>query len=184
MFGVVLVRVGVKTYNFCGGLLGPFLSRSSPPLFYAYQQPCRHAGGGGRPGGKPSFNWKERSALKLDNFGSRNEFKIKPFGSYDEIKPFYDENAGDVTIDLNKVASFDDETLFPPNVDDEIGNLFKGDSNTRKILQISSLYGSTKPYGLLERKVDEKKLAKKLTHLKPDGRKKKRIARTVPSVHQ
>jgi len=171
----------VQAQNFCkSGLIAPFLSPSPHNRFiFGYQQPCRHAGGGGRPGGKPAFNWKQRRSLKLDNIGNSKEFKIKPFGSYDEIKPFYDENAGDVTIDLNKVASFDDETLFPPNVEDETGNLFKGDSNTRKILQISNLYGSKKPYGLLERKLDEKKLAKKLTHRRPDGgrRKKKSLLR-------
>lgn len=144
------------------GLIAPFISRSVVPLL---SQPCRYAGGGGRPGGKPTFNWKERRALNLDVLSKRKEFKVKPFGNFDELKPFFDEKVGDMTIDLKKVESFDDTTYFPQNLDEmDSDNLFKGENNTRKVMQMSLLFGSKKPYGMFTKPIDQKKLAKRLKY--------------------
>jgi len=155
------MRLYLPSLGWPSVIVGKTANRGSAASLLLHHQQCRHAGGGGRPGGKPTFNWKERKALKLDELASRKEFKIKPFGDFDDLKPFFDEKVGDVTIDLRSVDSFDDESLFPKqSLDDENDPkaAFKGENNTRKVVQISSLFGSKKTFGFYERPVDEKKL--------------------------
>ena len=40
----------------------------------------RHAGGGGRPGGRPAFNWKEKKQLGIGTTQLLKPWKDTPFG--------------------------------------------------------------------------------------------------------
>ena len=68
----------------------------------------RYAGGGGRPGGRPTFNWKEKKQLGLD------ATKIKPFklnpqmGYWDDIKDHFNP-ARDKMIDLTNLETFKED---------------------------------------------------------------------------
>jgi len=106
----------------------------------------RNAGGGGRPGGKPALNWKERMALRLSAKNQRKEFRVKPMGNFDDdLAPFFDSARGDVMVDVSKMDFF--ELKAQP---EEV--LGEGVSNTRKVIDIRKLFGSSKPFGSLPRK--------------------------------
>ena len=49
------------------------LSLYIPSIYQQY----RYAGGGGRPGGRPTFNWKQRKLLGLDDLRNQREMRIK-----------------------------------------------------------------------------------------------------------
>ena len=73
----------------------------------------RFAGGGGRPGGRPTFSWKERRDLQLRERGEKLKvFKLKDFGDFDDIKGFMDESRGDVIIDITDLEEFDFQSLM------------------------------------------------------------------------
>ena len=75
------------------------------------QQPSlvRCAGGGGRPGGKPTFNWKERMELRLARKGAKKikPFKMRPSGDWDDIAPYFDESKGHIMINITDLDSFE-----------------------------------------------------------------------------
>ena len=64
------------------------LSLYIPSIYQQY----RYAGGGGRPGGRPTFNWKQRKLLGLDDLRNQREMRIKFAGDFNDLKPFMDTN--------------------------------------------------------------------------------------------
>ena len=114
----------------------------------------RFAGGGGRPGGKPTFSWKERRDLQLREKGEKLKvFKLKDFGDFDDIKGFMDESRGDVIIDITDLEDFDFESLMgTPEEQAAIKAKASQDENSRKQIIPSRLFGSAKPTGNILKK--------------------------------
>ncbi len=99
----------------------------------------RYAGGGGRPGGKPTFNWKQKKALGLDK-PKLKPFKIRPeISLFDDIAPYFDPSRGDLIVPIG------DNFREPPypykNVEEIVDN--------QKKIKISRLFGSNKPSGMI-----------------------------------
>lgn len=102
----------------------------------------RFAGGGGRPGGRPAFTWKEKKQLQLD--GKR----LKPMrvnadvGLFEDIEPYFNPARGDKIIDITNMEKFEED---PPT------SYLRGDEkpNGRTKIQVSRLFGSMKPFGAL-----------------------------------
>jgi len=69
--------------------LSPSISILSLYVPCIYQQ-YRYAGGGGRPGGKPTFNWKQRKLLGLDELKDQKDMRVKFAGDFNDLKPFMD----------------------------------------------------------------------------------------------
>lgn len=109
-------------------------------------QTVRHAGGGGRPGKKPTFNWKEKKILGLDKPRMKS-FKeaLKPSGDFEDIEPFFDEKSGDMMIDITNLENF--EPPVPGTLEEQF--------NDKKKVRISTLFGSKKPSGMIEYKKKE-----------------------------
>lgn len=105
--------------------------------------------GGGRPGGRPAFNWKEKKLLQLNQ--EKVVPKFLPTGyiySEQEFNQMVDTSRGDVAYNLSTMADFEDgEVTVPYN---------------KKKVQVSSLFGSHKSYGLLDEHSHIKKLNRKL----------------------
>ena len=113
----------------------------------------RHGGGGGgRPGGKPTFNWKQRKILGLDGAKALKPYKFKPtFQLFSDLEPYFDPKK-DVIIDITDLETFEEPQELLDRVakdDSETENKYEGENNTRKQVQITSLFGSAKPFGLL-----------------------------------
>jgi len=102
----------------------------------------RFAGGGGRPGGRPAFTWKEKKQLGLD--GKR----LKPMrvnadvGLFEEIEPYFNPARGDKIVDITNLEVFEEN---PP------ASYLRGEEkpNGRTKIQVNRLFGSTKPFGTL-----------------------------------
>ena len=102
--------------------------------------------------------------LRLDYKKRRKEFKLRPFGEYEELTDFIVPERGDEMIAHN--ASFEEPTRKP--------------LDKYKVLNIASLYGSTKPFGLLK---EEEKPRKNGRHYeKRDGVKVRRPSPITESV--
>jgi len=87
----------------------------------------RFAGGGGRPGAKPTFNWKERRELGLPE-PRHHLAKLPVRGTYDDIEEMADE---ETFIDV---------------LAQEDGFSFGGDTlpNDKKVIEPSMLFGPSK----------------------------------------
>jgi hypothetical protein len=108
-------------------------------------------GGGGRPGGKPAFNWKEKKALNLTNV--RKPVGMPLSGNFKMIEKYFDVNQGDFKITLSGNApSVGNMTL------DRLSQQLNM-SSTKKV-NINRLFGSNKPYGELKREVTKKPFTK------------------------
>ena len=111
----------------------------------------RHRGGG-RPGGRPTFNWKEKRELeRLDaeyraNNHEFDEFKFKKMGGdgTDLIKAL-DPSRGDMLIDLNTVTEFD-STVYA----NKLKSVTYYDTS-RKQVDVKRLFGSSKPTGFVQK---------------------------------
>lgn len=95
----------------------------------------RHGGGGGRPGGKPTLNFKEKRILGVDKPYQR--LKFRPTGQWSELEPFFDPSRGDFIIPLDGLEEY---------TEPDASYFFK---NNRKMIQPSLLFGSNKSTGLL-----------------------------------
>jgi len=115
-----------------------------PQSFQALVQQIRHAGGGGRPGGKPTLNWRQKQQLRLTT--KENKTKLRTFGggNLSEIEHLLGKDWMKKAVDLSKVTEFKSPVI---NVGDR-----DGENNSRKQIQSASLFGSNKPFGLLEAK--------------------------------
>lgn len=108
-------------------------------------------GGGGRPGGKPTFNWKEKKILNLTHV--RKPVKMPLSGNFKMIEKHFDVNHGDFKITLSGNA---------PNV----GNMTLEKLSTQlnmsrtKKVNLNLLFGSNKPFGELKREVAKRSFTK------------------------
>jgi len=100
-------------------------------------------GGGGRPGGKPAFNWKEKKLLNLTTF--RKPVGMPPAGNFKLISKHFDESQGDFKFSLSGKTTTNVGTIS------SIEQLNKElNTNSRKKVNLSLLFGSSKSYGLLQ----------------------------------
>eukprot|EP01041_Mallomonas_annulata_P003705 gene3705-7368_t len=99
------------------------------------------AGGGGRPGGRPAFNWKERKTLGLD--GASKELKARPIGDFNDIEGFMDPSRGDILVNLTDLEHWDEP---------EKEMISDGYRDARKTIQIGMLFGPNKIAGTILRK--------------------------------
>ncbi len=129
------------------------VSRRATQARVATCQQLRFAGGGGRPGGKPTFNWKERMELRLARKGDKRikPFKVGPSGDWDDIAPYFDKNKGHTMIDITDLDTFE-----APETE-ELGE-FEGENDTRKVIDVTSLFGPDKARGSLPKKRNHAKL--------------------------
>ena len=93
----------------------------------------RFAGGGGRPGARPTFNWKERRALGLPEAGEVAP-KTRKMGDFDDIAKYVSEDA------MLDVLNQDDGWEL-----EEIGS-------DKKVIHPSNLFGAGKGRGKLLKK--------------------------------
>lgn len=83
-----------------------------------------------------AFNWKQKVELGITG-NKRKEFKARPSGvDLTEITDFVSGARGDLEIDLSDVKDYKEEVR--PTID------------KYKVVNVSSLYGSSKPCGMLE----------------------------------
>jgi hypothetical protein len=87
---------------------------------------------------------------------------LKPFGDFSEIEGLIDPTRGDLVIDITDLEDFEepDRSAF----EEYYGNIYK-------VVDISALYGSNKPYGMLTK---ESKLNPKYAFALPRWNKYKR----------
>jgi hypothetical protein len=98
----------------------------------------RHRGGG-RPGKAPTFNWKQKKLLGLDGEKMKTfEESLKPMGNYSDIERFFDERAGDRKVELTSLENFEAESVQEEKVND------------KKKVEVRSLFGSHKAFGMIE----------------------------------
>jgi len=90
-----------------------------------------------------AFNWKQRRQLLLDVPRKKYPSETKPFGDFSEIEDLIDPARGDLTIDITDMENFEepDRSAFIDYYE-----------NYYKVVDVPSLYGSNKPYGLLKKK--------------------------------
>ena len=117
-----------------------FTSRRFQLLFY---QQVRH--GGSRPGGAPTFNWKEKRILNISNKPKLNLRKAEALAEdFDEIKKLLTENGEGKFIDLTNMTDFEEEEI------DEASQR----KLDKKTIQVSMLFGPHKLRGSIPRKDD------------------------------
>ena len=106
---------------------------------------CRFAGGGGRPGGRPAFNWKEKQVLRLSNKANKKKaFKLKDFGEgeWGDLEALLDKSRGDYVKNITALGEF---KLPPPKSSSD--EQPEEEENTRKQIQVRALFGSHKGFG-------------------------------------
>jgi hypothetical protein len=94
----------------------------------------RFAGGGGRPGAKPTFNWKERRALGLEEVGKKRT-KSPVRGDFADLEALVDKESF-----INILEQPDGFTVG--------GNI----PNDKKLINPAGLFGSGKPRGAIQKK--------------------------------
>jgi hypothetical protein len=109
------------------------------------RQVVRHAGGGGRPGKRPTFNWKQKKILGLDKIPEKTfEEIVRPTGNFSDIERFFNPEAGDRMVDLTTLEDFEPEKIQQDKYND------------KKKVNTSMLYGSAKASGMLKRPKKER----------------------------
>ena len=133
-------------------------------LMRAGFQQIRHGGGGGRPGGKPTFNWRQKMQLRLAQKGDKKlkPFKLAPSGDWEDIEAHFDESKGHTMVDITSMEQFE-----PPEM--EILGEYEGPNDTRKQIDQSALFGPDKPRGSIYRK-QKPRDAKHFSHSRVFGR--------------
>ena len=114
----------------------------------------RHAGGGGRPGAKPTLGWQARRDLRLVKKGVKvKKFELKDFGDFDEdIAPFLDEARGDIMLNItDKDFNLADHVGTEEEVAALKARLDK-ENNPYKQIERSRLFGPVKSAGALIKK--------------------------------
>ena len=132
-------------------MLGLLVALKRPPRLVvgsSWAQAVRHAGGGGRPGGRPTLNWKQKQQLRLANKAEKS-IKMRSFGGGDfsEIEHLVGKDWMKSSVNLSTVAEYKYDVVKGPKEGD-----YEGDGNTRKKIQISALFGPSKKYGELDKK--------------------------------
>ena len=135
------------------------------PVASSPLQQIRFAGGGGRPGGKPTFNWREKMALRLARRGDKKQkpLKITPSGDWDDLEAYFDEAKGDMMTNITKLDEFE----FPETK--KYGK-FEGPNDTRKQIDNFALFGPSKRRGIIVKKYKPRD-AKNFSHSRVFGHK-------------
>ena len=117
------------------------------PSAATISMPKRFAGGGGRPGGRPTFNWKQKQQLRLlEKAGKRaNLAPVGVMGDFQDIRDLVDAAS---TVDITNLATYES----PRDAAAAEAGPYEGDNNTRKQILVANLYGSHKPCGPLVKK--------------------------------
>lgn len=110
----------------------------------------RFAGGGGRPGGRPAFSWKDKQQLRLSNKLIKKDVTLRKSGDFSEIASLIDPSRGDLFVDISKLNEYTMPEMKTESKK-ELGK-YEGDNNTRKQIRISALFGSQKHFGPLTKK--------------------------------
>ena len=111
----------------------------------------RFAGGGGRPGGKPTFNWKERRQLGLAPAGTKAP-RMRSYGDEWEMRHIITEEDLANTIKLYDVNDTDPQ---PFEYTEEL-------IYDKKIIPVTSLFGPHKYRGAIFKKFNYQN--KKFSH--------------------
>jgi len=133
----------------------------------------RYAGGGGRPGGRPTLSWKQKQALRLSQKETTKSFKLRAFGEagpkdMEELLG-KDWMANSTTVNLSGLSEFKSPEPSPGDV---LGK-YEGDNNTRKQINVAALFGSSKAFGELEKK--ENKFRRTFSHKRLREQKEQRL---------
>lgn len=113
----------------------------------------RFAGGGGRPGGRPAFGWKEKKQLQLREKGEKLKvFDLKNFGDFDDIKHFIDTSRGDFIIDITDLNVDFSKYFGTPEEQASIAAKMEKEDNSRKQVVPAMLFGSNKTTGQILKK--------------------------------
>ena len=124
------------------------------------QNQQRNAGGGGRPGGRPTFSWKDKQALRLANKADKQQkpFKVLPFGDFKDIEPYLNASKGDFMVDITDSAEWSEESEKKKRYESQGVTYEEAEAekarvaNTRKVIDPSLLFGSQKTAGVIEKK--------------------------------
>jgi len=104
-------------------------------------QQVRFAGGGGRPGGKPTLNWRQKQQLRI---ARKDQIKLAKQGFIDdEMDEWLKAQPGYEEIDLTNVENYEIESP----ITDELY------FDTRRQFNASSLFGSNKSAGGFKKKL-------------------------------
>ena len=102
--------------------------------------------------------------LRLARKGEKKlkPLKVAPTGDWKDLEAYFDESKGDIMINITELDEFE-----APDV--QSYEQFEGPNDTRKEIEVSSLFGPSKPRSYLERK---KKPFKNFSHSRVFGFKK------------
>lgn len=110
------------------------------PLAPLLQQ-HRFAGGGGRPGGKPTLNWRQKKQLRI---ARKDQMKLARQGFIDdEMDEWLKAQPGYQEVDLSNVEKYEIESPITDQL------YF----DTRREFNASSLFGSNKSAGGFKKKL-------------------------------
>ena len=123
-----------------------------------FRVPRRLAGGGGRPGAKPAFSWKERKALNLPEVNAPL-FKPPVRGEFAEVANL----VGESTENMQNLLDLPDGVLVEENI-----------VNARKVIHPSNLFGPGKPRGKISKKYNYNRV--NFSHSRIFGRNRKNTA--------
>ena len=92
--------------------------------------------------------------LRLARKGAKRikPFKDRPSGDWDDIAPYFDESKGHTMIDITDLDSFE-----APETED-LGE-YEGSNDTRKVIDVTRLFGPDKARGGIPKKRNHAKLA-------------------------
>lgn len=94
-----------------------------------------------------AFNWKQKKILGIDGANSNRQFKLRPYGKFEDIKDFIKDK--DVVLPFDgKDKSFEHEVLAAAIVPESY----------KKKIDVNQLYGSHKGCGMIPRKNNDLKL--------------------------
>ena len=102
----------------------------------------RFAGGGGRPGGKPTFNWKERRQLGLAPAGTK-EPRMRQYGDEWQMRHIITEEDQANAINIFNADNTDTQETF---------EYTEEDIYDKKIIPVTSLFGPHKYRGAILKK--------------------------------
>lgn len=87
--------------------------------------------------------------LRLNAKNDKKPVSVQPYGDFNYLQKQMDADRGDFMITLKGK----DQTKLKP---EEVTHILQGDSNSRKVVNIPSLFGSHKSAGFLPHKHNKK----------------------------
>jgi hypothetical protein len=106
-----------------------------------------------------ALDWKERKILRLSSKGEKKKAKkAQDQGYFEDIEHLFDESRGDKMYEISESS---------PDMVFSTGEDLDEKEEDKMIVSIPSLFGSSKSYGLIERKENKDKL--KFSHSRVFG---------------